>query len=82
LKKIKRVLQLKKLKTIEQYRKLIHHSDTTSTSGVSNQFADSLHIYGNTAKTHIDVYHRSIIKPIESCPDSQNGLNFTNTLSD
>mgnify|MGYP001082309264 CR=1 FL=1 len=69
LKKIKRVLQLKKLKTIEQYRKIIQEADENAPDGVDQTLADSLHIYGNTARTHIDVFHRSIIKPIETSTD-------------
>ena len=79
LKKIKRVLQIKKLKTIEQYRKMIQEADQNAPGGVDKNLADSLHIYGNTAKTHIDVFHRSIVKPIESSTDPQDAKSLNPT---
>ena len=47
---------MRKLKTIEQYRKIVQEADESAPGGVAKDLDKSLHIYGNTAKTYIEVY--------------------------
>ena len=63
LRKIKRVLQLRKFQTIEQYRKAVSLADQ---NGVSKDLHKRMHIYGNTAHTFVDIQQKRIIKQVSN----------------
>ena len=62
--KIQRLLQLRKLKVIEQYRKAVKEADEADPSGICESLTENMHIYGNTSNTYIDVIQKRLIKPI------------------